>query len=58
MLRATVLDGDQVAAGRHGGVADLVALATLLTVHLDFGRTVDGDGQRSGAGVTGVHDEL
>ena len=58
MLGPSVLDGDEVAAGGHGRVDDLVALRALLAVHLHLGRPVDGHRESAGAGVTRVHDEL
>ena len=40
VLRPSVFDGDEIVAGCHGCVGDLVAFGTLPAVHLDFGRPV------------------
>lgn len=58
MVWAAVFDGDQVVSGGHGGVGDLVALCTLLAVHLHLGWAVNGHGQSTRAGRARVHNEL
>lgn len=58
VLWSSIFDGDEVAAGSHGRVRDLVALRTLLAVHLHLRGPVDGDGQGTGSSVACVHDEV
>lgn len=58
VVRPAVFDADEVSAGSHGGVEHLVALGNLLAVHLHLGRTLDGHGQRPGARLGVVDDEL
>lgn len=53
-----VLDADHVVSGGHGSVVDLVALWTLLALHLDFGRALDGERQRSGPSFGVIDDKL
>lgn len=58
VVRTPVLDGDEVAAGRHRHVRHPVALRTLHTVHLHLGRPVDGHGQSAWTSLAGVDQEL
>lgn len=58
VLRPSVFNGDEIVAGRHGCVGDLVALRTLPAVHLDLGRSIYVDRQCGRARVAGVHHKL
>lgn len=58
MLRSSVFDGDEVAAGGHGCVRDLVTLGTLLAVHLHLGGSVNGDRESASSSVDRVYDEF
>lgn len=58
VLRPSVFNGDEIVAGRHGCVGDLVALWTLPAVHLDLGGSVDVDRQCGRARIAGVYYKL
>lgn len=58
MLWSSIFDGDEVAAGGHGCVCDLVTFGTLLAVHLHLGGSVDGDRESAGSSVDCVYNEF
>lgn len=58
MLWSSVFDGNEVAAGGHGCVRDLVTLRTLLAVHLYLGGSVNGDRKSASSSVNCVYDKL
>lgn len=58
VLRAAILDGNEVVARSHGRVSDYMALRTLPTVQLHLGRPIDGDRQGPRACILGVNNEL
>lgn len=58
VLRASVLDGDEIVSRSHGCVGDLVAFGTLPTVHLHLGGPVDVDREGGRACVAGVDHKL
>lgn len=58
VLWPAVFDGDEIVAGCHGCIGDLIAFRRLPTVHLDLGRPVDVDRQSARACVTGFDHKL
>lgn len=58
MLWSSIFDGDEVAAGGHGCVRDLVTLGTLLAVHLHFGGSINGNWESTGSSVDCVYDKV
>lgn len=58
VIRASILDADEIVAGGHGGVLHLVALRALLTIHLHLGWTLNGHRHGAWACFSVVDDEL
>lgn len=58
VVGSSVFDADQVVPRCHGSVEHFVTFWNLLAVQLNFRRTLDGHGQRSGSGFSVVDDEL
>lgn len=58
VVRSSVLDGDDVAAGRHGRVEHLVAAGHLQALHLNLGRALHRHGHHALPCRRAVDDEL